>query len=69
MDTSNYECPKCKHRQCDIDEIRTTGAGLTKFFNVQNKRFTTVTCRNCKYTEFYKGKTSALGNIIDFLGN
>ncbi|MEZ9594933.1 zinc ribbon domain-containing protein [Shewanella sp. 10N.261.52.F9] len=25
----------------------------------------TVTCSNCSYTEFYKGKSSALGNAFD----
>jgi hypothetical protein len=64
-----WKCPKCENDSYDIDEIRTTGGALSKFFNVQNKKFTAVSCTKCRYTEFYKGKTSTLGNIIDFFGN
>ncbi|WP_417462364.1 zinc ribbon domain-containing protein [Kordiimonas sp.] len=64
-----WQCPKCEHTEFDTDEITATGSGLSKFFNVQNRKFTAVTCRRCAYTEFYRGETSALGNIVDFLGN
>jgi len=67
--STRWECPKCGGRHYDTDEITTTGAGLTKFFNVQNRKFTAVTCENCSYTEFYRGSTSTLGNILDFFGN
>ena len=62
----NYVCPKCGNLQYETDEIRTTGGRFAKIFDVQNKKFTTVTCSQCKYTEFYKGETSTLGNIFDF---
>jgi len=64
-----WKCPKCESQQYELDEIRTTGGNLSKFFNVQNKKFTAVSCTQCHYTEFYKGKTSTLGNILDFFGN
>jgi len=64
-----YECSKCGNTSYDIDEITATGSGLTKFFNVQNRKYTAVTCRSCNFTEFYRGTTSTLGNIIDFFGN
>ncbi|WP_247120796.1 zinc ribbon domain-containing protein [Kordiimonas marina] len=67
--STRWECPKCGGRHYDADEITTTGAGLTKFFNVQNRKFTAVTCDQCSYTEFYRGTTSTLGNILDFFGN
>ena len=44
-----------------------TTSGLSKLFDVQNRRFTTITCTKCKYTEMYKGTTSDLENIFDFL--
>ena len=66
---SKYECAKCGGRDYDTDEITTTGSTFSKFFNVQNRKYTAVTCSNCQYTEFYKGKTSTLGNIVDFFGN
>ncbi|MFN2431185.1 MAG: zinc ribbon domain-containing protein, partial [Cryomorphaceae bacterium] len=34
-----------------------------------NKKYTTVTCKQCKYTEMYKGETSRVENILDFFGN
>lgn len=69
MHPKQYVCPKCGNMRFETDEIRATGAGLAKIFDVQNKKFTTVTCTSCSYTEFYKGTTSKLGNIIDFFTN
>ena len=69
MSNMSYQCPKCGNMQYELDEIRTTGGALSKIFDVQNKKFTTVTCTQCQYTEFYKGDTSTLGNIFDFLTN
>jgi len=66
---SRYECAKCGHGGYETDEITTTGSTFSKFFNIQNRKYTAVTCRHCSFTEFYKGKTSTLGNIIDFFGN
>ena len=62
----NYKCPKCGGQTCDISEIRGAGGFLTKVFDVQSKRFTTVTCTHCKYTELFKADSSMLGNIFDF---
>ncbi len=63
-----YECPKCGSTTFEKDEMRATGSGLSKIFDVQNKRFITITCSNCRYTEFYKrGDSGTLSNIFDFL--
>lgn len=70
MEPRNYTCPKCGGRKADIDQIRTTGAGFTKYFNIQNRRFTTVSCSHCGYTEFYKGnRASGASSVLDFLTN
>ncbi len=66
---NSYVCPKCGNTHCEIDTIAATGGGLSKIFDVQNKKFTTVTCNRCKYTELYKAEASALGNIFDFFTN
>lgn len=64
----SYTCPKCGNRTSETDQIRTTGAGFTKFFNIQNRKFVTVSCAKCGYTEFYReGKTGAASNILDFI--
>ncbi|BAO75548.1 hypothetical protein WPG_1318 [Winogradskyella sp. PG-2] len=49
--------------------MRATGSALSKIFDVQNKKFTSVTCDNCSYTEFFKAKTSAISNIFDLFTN
>ena len=69
MEHRNWECPKCKNREFEASQFAATGGGLTKFFNIQNKKFSTVTCTRCKYTELYQAETSMLGNVLDFFGN
>ncbi len=69
MQNTNWKCPKCQNMEFETDQMAATGGGVSKFFNVQNKKFTTVTCTQCKYTEFYKTETSVLGNVLDFFGN
>ncbi|WP_435195790.1 zinc ribbon domain-containing protein [Natronomonas sp. EA1] len=56
-------CPKCGHEEVDIDEIATSGSGLSKMFDVQNRSFKTVSCANCGFTELYRGQSK--GNVID----
>mgnify|MGYP006280765483 FL=1 len=63
-----YVCPKCGSKSFEKDKISATGGGLSKFMDVQNKNFVTITCSNCKYTEFYKTKDmNSLSKILDFL--
>jgi len=64
-----YICPKCHGTEYETGEIRTTGGIFSKLFDVQNKKFTAVTCSRCRYTEFYKADSSTLGNILDFITN
>jgi len=68
MNQKSYTCLKCGNRQADIDNIRTTGAGFTKFFNIQNRKFLAVSCSKCGFTEFYRqGKTGGASNVLDFI--
>jgi len=62
-ENKKWERPKWNNSTYETDEITTTGAGLTKFMNMQNRKFSTVTCSRFKYTEFYKGDTSMLSNF------
>lgn len=61
-----YTCPKCANKTCIIGEMRATGGIFSKIFDIQTEKYTSVTCENCKYTEFYKSTTKALSNIFDF---
>ncbi|MDA8988812.1 zinc ribbon domain-containing protein, partial [bacterium] len=53
----------------DHGVIRTTGDGLSRFFDIQNQRFTHITCSDCGYTEFFKKTVSTADSVLDlFLG-
>ena len=62
----NYRCPKCGYRSCETGEMHVTGGTLSKLFDVQNRKLTTVTCAQCKYTELYATDSSNLANVFDF---
>jgi predicted nucleic-acid-binding Zn-ribbon protein len=67
LDMEEAGCPKCGHEEATVDEVATTGMGLTRLFDLQNRRFQVVTCTNCGYTEFYRGHDADV--IVDlFLG-
>ena len=69
QDRHQYECPKCQCRRFDHGVIRTTGDGLSRFFDIQNQRFTHITCSDCGYTEFFKKTVSTADSVLDlFLG-
>jgi hypothetical protein len=66
MQHDQWQCPKCRYREFEVGEFRATGGALSKIFDVQNKRFSTVTCVRCQYTEIYRAPSSGLGNVFDF---
>lgn len=59
-------CPKCGHDDVTTDSISTSGSGLTKFFDVQNRKFTVISCTNCGYSELYRDEGSRGSDIVDF---
>ena len=63
--TINYTCPKCGGTGYRTSEFRATGSFLAKVFDVQGKKFSTVSCERCRYTELYAAESSMLGNIFD----
>lgn len=69
MPEYHWQCPKCGYDHYETEQIRTVGGALAKIFDVQNKKFTAVSCGQCRYTELYKTETSTLGNIFDFFTN
>jgi len=66
MQQDHYSCSKCHHNQYEPGEFRATGGTLSKIFDVQNQKFTTITCQKCFYTDIYKADSSTLGNVLDF---
>jgi predicted nucleic-acid-binding Zn-ribbon protein len=65
----NYKCPKCNHSQYELGEFRASGGFWTKIFDIQSRRYSTVTCAQCRYTEIFQADSSMLGNVFDFFTN
>jgi len=68
---AKFNCPKCKHSGGKADSIAATGTGFSKFLDIQNRRFITISCTHCGYTEMYnknmlEGK-SGISDIFDFI--
>lgn len=58
-------CVKCGHTEIEEGTLSATGSGLSKVFDLQHNNFTTITCKNCGYTEFYKADKNRTTDIID----
>ena len=67
MEKIQYVCPKCGNTHYEVDRIQTTGGNFAKIFDVQNKKFTVVSCTRCVYSELYRKENSTGWDILDFL--
>lgn len=67
MNKQQYQCPKCGNQHYESDQFQATGGNFAKIFDIQNKKYYTVSCTSCGYTELYKGSTDDGWNILDFL--
>ncbi len=65
----SWKCTKCGNEEYEKDQLQATGGNFSKVFNVQNKKFITISCTKCGYTELYKEETTTGMNILDFLMN
>ena len=61
-----YQCLKCNNDTFEPGEFHATGGTLSKLFDIQNQKFTTITCKKCFYTEIYKADSNTLGDVLDF---
>lgn len=66
MERKQYICPKCGCRTYEHDQFQATGGNFAKLFDVQNKKFVTITCTRCGYTELYKQQGDMGMDILDF---
>lgn len=62
-----YVCPKCGCQHYEHDQFQATGGNFAKLFDIQNKRFITVSCVNCGYTELYRASGDGVMDVLDFL--
>ena len=67
MESVQYVCPKCGCRSYESDQFQATGGNFAKLFDIQNKKFITVSCTACGYTELYRGRNDEGMDILDFL--
>lgn len=54
MDVS-FLCPKCSCSKYTVGELRASGGAFSSMNDIDNAIFTTVSCTQCGYTEFFKG--------------
>ncbi len=69
MEKLSYVCPKCGNTVYESDQFQATGGNFAKVFDVQNKKFITISCTQCGYTELYRAETGSGWNILDFFTN
>ena len=69
MSGQQFACVKCGCTDYETDQFQATGGNFAKIFDVQNKKFITVSCKRCGYTELYKKQGSQGMDIFDFLMN
>ena len=68
MEHESWQCPKCNHYDYETDQFAaTSGKFVSRMFNFQNRKFSTVTCKKCHFTEIYKTTTGKLENVFDIL--
>ena len=62
---TSYQCIRCKHNSCELGELYAAGGFWSKIFDVEGRKFSTVTCDRCKHTELFKADKNTLANIFD----
>ena len=59
--------PNAATHSMNTINFRRRAANFAKIFDVQNKKFITITCTECGYTELYQSGGSAGWDVLDFL--
>lgn len=53
-DQAGFCCAKCGGDESDTGELLASGGVLSSMADISTRRFRTVTCARCGYTEFYR---------------
>lgn len=68
MQQESWQCSKCNYHGYETDQFAaTSGKVFSRMFNFQSKKFSTITCKKCKFTEIYKTTAGKLESIFDIL--
>ena len=67
MEKKQFICAKCGCTTYESDQFQATGGNFAKIFDIQNKKFITVSCADCGFTELYRAQNSSGMDILDFL--
>ena len=67
MNRLEYRCSQCGDTTCDVGEVHMAGGFWSKVFDVEGRKFTTLTCSRCKHTAFFRADRSVLSNVFDFM--
>ncbi len=69
--SSRFQCSKCQAKGAKVDRLAFTGAGFSRFIDLQHMRFMSVSCLNCGFTEFYNlgvlEGSDTLGDVLDII--
>jgi predicted nucleic-acid-binding Zn-ribbon protein len=60
-----YVCPKCSHPDWQTGQVRVAGGWWSSIFDLETRRFTSISCNRCSYTELYKTEASNLSGVVD----
>lgn len=62
----SFKCVKCGCKEFVQDVFCVTGTGISRILDIQNKKFVTISCIKCGYTELYrKENMSSTSQIFD----
>jgi predicted nucleic-acid-binding Zn-ribbon protein len=64
---AQYKCATCEFPEYDVGEVRETDTPLSQILNLQRRRFMTVSCRQCGYTDHFERSSAALVSAVDVL--
>jgi len=64
---AGFKCTKCECKEFESGEIRVSGSVLGSFFEVEGERFVFVSCKHCRFTEFYRGDREVVASVLDFI--
>lgn len=68
---TRFKCPKCKHQGAKTRRFAATGAGFSRFIDIQHNVFLAVSCKHCGFTELYDPRIIEGGghlmDVLDFI--